>query len=250
MTADPMIRAFHAEGRPRVWSLIVTIMGDMALPRGGRMPVSVMADILRPLGISESALRTALSRLTQDGWMMSARDGRKSLYRLTPKALAETNAASKLIYAPPLDQRLWRLGLGPVPKGAVQLKEGWVFHGVPKGRALTFADGPLQGCGHGLLRPDHERALQDMACDLAACEQSKDALTERLLLIHRWRRLCLRHAEVPAAFDPGSSEGLRADVARAYHALWSQSEEMLTRLGAPPTADDAPTTCRFRPDTH
>jgi len=250
MTADPMIRAFHAEGRPRVWSLIVTIMGDLALPRGGRMPVAAMADILRPLGISESALRTALSRLTQDGWVMSARDGRVSLYRLTPKALKETEAASQTIYAPPLDQSLWTLGLGPAPEGAAHLTSGWVFHGTPKGDGLTFAHSPLHGSGAGLLEHDHQTALTQMADEIAACHSATDPLTARLLLIHRWRRLCLKYPEVPAQFDPGSPYGLRADVGAAYHRLWQGSEERLNEIGAPSNTDAAPKTCRFRPDTH
>ena len=246
MSTEALLAAFRSDGRPRVWSLIVTIMGDMIVPRGGRVPVAVLSDILNPLGISESALRTALSRLTQDGWVISAREGRSSFYRLTPHALAETSAASLRIYAPPLDQSLWVLGVGSAPPDALSLNEGWVHHGPPSTRCGLHAKGLLNASSDPMIPAEHAETLASMARDINAAEQASDSLTARLLLIHRWRRICLKFPETPAMMDPGSADGLRADMARAYADLWNASEAALTTLGAPSPTDTAPTG-RFRP---
>ena len=241
MTPDPLIQAFQAEGRPRVWSLIVTILGDMALPRGGRFATSVFAGILDPLGISESALRTALSRLAQDGWVLASKEGRISHFRLTPQALRATQKASEVIYAPPTDSR-WTLGIGPAPDGAIPLTEGWIAKdgaALPPGAMAVTGDLQSSGDVHPLVPETLQRMLAAMTHDLQAVDPAQ-ALTHRLLLMHRWRRLCLKVPDVPPVIDPMPGTSLRAAMAQAYVQLWDTSEDALTHIGAPPLSEDAP----------
>ena len=63
---EPLINAFHAGGRPRVWSLVVTIFGDAVLHRGGCIATLRLQELLERVGIEAGALRTALSRLARD----------------------------------------------------------------------------------------------------------------------------------------------------------------------------------------
>jgi phenylacetic acid degradation operon negative regulatory protein len=85
---------------PRTWSLIVTIFGDVAAPRGGSLWLGTIQDILVPLGVDEGGVRTALSRLVADGWVERTRIGRNSYFSLTPAAAGESRAAAARIYGP------------------------------------------------------------------------------------------------------------------------------------------------------
>ena len=74
---EPLITSLHAEGRLRVWSLVVTVFGDAVQHRGGRIATLRLQHLLERVGVEAGALRTALSRLTSDGWVVRDREGRK-----------------------------------------------------------------------------------------------------------------------------------------------------------------------------
>src|SRR5690606_23214363 len=65
-SADAALQALvgrlHATGRLRVWSLVITIFGDMIVPRGGRVALSVLQEITGRLGVEAGPVRTAMSR--------------------------------------------------------------------------------------------------------------------------------------------------------------------------------------------
>lgn len=81
-----------------VWSLVVTIFGDAIVPRGGVLRLGALQQITDHIGISNNALRTAMSRLASDGWLQRQRIGRASFYTPSPMAARENRAASKIIY--------------------------------------------------------------------------------------------------------------------------------------------------------
>lgn len=239
------VAALHAEGRPRVWSLVVTVFGDAADPRGGRMTAARLQTLFVELGIGNGALRTALSRLAADGWLLRDRDGRGSTYRLSPRGLAETRPAARRIYAAPTpDPAEWTLGLGPAPDGAVPLgAEGWIAPGrVAAGQvAVTGALTRLDAAGRVRACPEAvARALARVraeALDLAAAAPALSpaaAMAARTLLIHRWRRAVLRGQDRPGALlPPGLADPApRAAVAAAYAALLPASEAWLDDTGA------------------
>ena len=89
----------------RAWSLIVTVFGDVAAPRGGSLWLGTLNDIMGAFGIGEGVVRTAMSRLAADGWVTRDRIGRNSYYRATAKAKALSEAASVRIYR--LPRRGW-----------------------------------------------------------------------------------------------------------------------------------------------
>ncbi|MGE3064588.1 MAG: phenylacetic acid degradation operon negative regulatory protein PaaX [Hyphomicrobiaceae bacterium] len=98
---DDVLRAIlERSAPPRAWSLVVTIFGDAIGPRGGSLWLGTLNEIADAFGIGEGVVRTAMSRLAADGWVERQRVGRNSYYRLTPQAMEETDAASRVIYAP------------------------------------------------------------------------------------------------------------------------------------------------------
>jgi len=81
-----------------VWSLVVTIFGDAIVPRGGVLRLGALQQITDHIGISNNALRTAMSRLASDGWLERQRLGRASFYNPSAMAASENKEASDIIY--------------------------------------------------------------------------------------------------------------------------------------------------------
>lgn len=249
----PLIDALHAEGRLRVWSLVVTVMGDAVQPRGGRIAAARLQDLLGRIGVEPGALRTALSRLVADGWLIRERNGRTSHYRLSGQGQAEYGPAAEAIYAAPgAEPECWTIALGE-DVGGIALGGGlWLVAGnVPAEAALAVSGALKVGAGmrETLCPPDRLAALERLAADLdeldAARLGAQDAMAARIMLIHRWRRIVLRHEDLPDAVLPERLSGLRSRVGTTYHALLSASERWLETGDAPLPAADTGLAHRF-----
>ncbi|MBU3725839.1 MAG: phenylacetic acid degradation operon negative regulatory protein PaaX [Burkholderiaceae bacterium] len=92
-------------------SLIITVFGDVVMPRGGSIWLGSLIQLLAPLDINERLIRTTVSRLADDQWLDSQAHGRRANYALTPAGLRRFEEASRHIYAAhaPLWDRRWRL---------------------------------------------------------------------------------------------------------------------------------------------
>lgn len=89
-----LIDTHHARKPPRTWSLLVTVFGVVALPRGEALRLSDLQDWMGALAIEPGLVRTALSRLVSNGTLTRERDGKAALYRLAPAAEADFRRAS------------------------------------------------------------------------------------------------------------------------------------------------------------
>lgn len=69
--------------------LLLTLFGEHLSHRSDPVWVGSLVRLLAPLGVSDGAVRTALSRMTSEGWMVSSREGRHAFYRLTPSGREE-----------------------------------------------------------------------------------------------------------------------------------------------------------------
>lgn len=227
------IKALTGDETPRVWSLVVTLFGDLAQAPGAEISGPALTQIFDPIGIKPQALRVALHRLRKDGWIESRKAGRSSLYRLTPFGLEQSAAATPRIYAREVTApALWHVLLAPpmpqpelaetaealTARGYEALARG-VFLGrgpVPSDRSGFFAlAGPTPVLPDWLkarFGPDElaaaYRALQDRLARLEALLPAGtrpgplETATLRMLIVHSWRRLLLRHADLPPAFFP------------------------------------------------
>jgi phenylacetic acid degradation operon negative regulatory protein len=234
----PLITALHREGRLRVWSLVITVFGDLVQHRGGEISTARLGQLLGRVGVEQGTLRTALSRLGRDGWVTRERDGRTSLYRLSGQGLERFAPATTRIYAAPRK--------GPVTRWTIVVRLG--ANGTPETTLLPADDacpdadcrvtGTLDRISEAyratLLGDPHRAALVSLERDLTALANAPtldplDAAAARMLLIHRWRRIVLRYPDLPADLMPKDTPlaDPRSAVAQVYARLAPGAEAWL-----------------------
>ena len=98
-TIAARLTALQAGGRLSAWSLIVSFLGDAIGPRGGVVSASTVQSVMGRLGIGHGAVRTAISRLSADGWIERTREGRNGFYRLSADVAGTVLSAERRIYA-------------------------------------------------------------------------------------------------------------------------------------------------------
>ena len=90
------------ERRPvRTQFLVFTLFGEYVRPRGGTIWTSDIINLLGLLGVGERATRTALSRMTQGGWLVATKQGRRSRYSLTERGWALLRQGESRIFEHP-----------------------------------------------------------------------------------------------------------------------------------------------------
>src|SRR5215218_2598387 len=82
----PTLSRRHAAGAGSARGLLFTVLGELVLPAGGSAWTSAFIEVLGRLGVEEKATRQALMRTAGDGWLESERSGRRTSWRLTPRA--------------------------------------------------------------------------------------------------------------------------------------------------------------------
>lgn len=190
-----------------------------------------LATITDPMGVKPEALRVALHRLRKDGWIDSKRQGRSSHYHLTEFGREQSATAAKRIYriGPP-DDSGWYLVVASSSSAASQreieeittARESVVLsanasllegHPVPSTSDLLWSRLDYNNIPNWVrtaaIGPD---TVRDYAALLKAfssvADVSADDLTPfeiatlRTLIVHSWRRVLLRHPDIPNALLP------------------------------------------------
>ncbi len=280
-TEIPVLSLALSAGPPgalRAWSLAVSFLGDCIEPRGGRVGMGAITELLAAYGIDNGVVRTSMSRLAGDGWVTREKLGRNSFYALTPLALAETQAAARRIYAPehPSDPCGWRVyvaadgsaeerrraradfarrGAGSLDKQVYILPDTAPAPASPSMIALSAAALPDEA-SRNLVRQafslgEIEREYAEFSAAYAplADQLGKvrridgfEALAVRVLLIHRFRRIVLRDPGIPSAYLPPRWPGLAArETARSlWRTLLAQSERWLDANARSPDGELPP----------
>src|SRR3989440_4414719 len=70
----------RAQHMIRPQSMMFTLFGDYIMHRGGEAWVGSLIRIAAQFGLSEQALRSALSRMSQKGWLKARRIGSRPYY--------------------------------------------------------------------------------------------------------------------------------------------------------------------------
>lgn len=202
---------------PRVWSLLVTVFGDLAPDENARISGALLSRITEAIGIKPQSNRVALHRLRKEGWIVSFRTGRQSEYALTDWGRSQTALATPRIYATDAPaQNAWLIVTPP----------SFPFEGAtghPVGSGLFLAPQPVDDGDvfNNLITPDttiphwmRERVCSEAALTLCADIKARFLALEasladphnftplqiavlRVLIVHAWRRVVLRSPVLP-----------------------------------------------------
>jgi phenylacetic acid degradation operon negative regulatory protein len=255
----------------RTGSIVITVFGDAIVPRGGSVWLGTLLEFFKALDIDSSVVRTAMSRLTADGWFERTKVGRNSFYRLVKRERLTFDIATKHIYGAPASdwtgrfellligngedrdasrEALKNAGFGsplpgvwvapsgvPVPEeaaGAIRLE---VSAEDDSGRRLLSASWPLDRTADAYLK--FMKTFEPLRNWIGRREvlSDADAFTARILLIHHYRRVVLRDPLLPPALLPRDWPGRAARklCGEIYRALLAPSEQWLDRHGTSET---------------
>src|SRR6516162_71464 len=209
----------------RTGSIAITMFGDAIVLRGGAVWLGTLLEYFQTLDIDASVVRTAMSRLTADGWFERNKVGRNSFYRLKTKGRLTFETATRHIYDPPPSdwtgrfellligngedrdasrEALKNAGFGsplpgvwvapsgvPVPEEAANAIRLEVSAEDDSGRRLLGASWPLERIADAYL--NFMKMFQPLraAISRGANLSGADAFTARILLIHSYRRVVL-----------------------------------------------------------
>ena len=99
LPTSPWVKSMWAASKPKTNSLIITLYGDSIAPHGGAIRLGDLIEVLERFGVNERLVRTCVFRLSEDGWLVSKRVGRRSVYSLTPNGMRRFQRAFKRVYS-------------------------------------------------------------------------------------------------------------------------------------------------------
>ena len=250
----PFHKRLHSAGRIRVWSIVISIFGELVQPRKQSISVQELLALTGHVDIEENALRTALSRLAKEGWVEREKKGRLAFYSLSETGKKTFLAASERIYnhsfeSPSSD---WNLAFfkepisnvkDPVPVGFTLSRQWQLINSEDVSKldnnevvlfpteAVDVPDWALDKLVPEALNRQYSELLSDLShlnANSGVIKQLSplSALVLRYLLIHAWRRLVLRHPLVPQGLLPATWPGAMCHQAlcELYPRLVAQSE--------------------------
>lgn len=224
------IQTLLVPGGHRVWSLMVSLFGDLAQKEGTAIDGPTLSAVMAEMQIRPEAVRVALHRLRNEGWIVSEKSGRTRRHALTPKSRARSAAASERIYTgPALKSDGWHLVLvrdaDTIPPekmracGFVQLLPR-VFVGavsaVPPKAALVLPGDDVPAWMRAQIAPamqtqDYQALLPILTSADKLLRDTRPSPLQRAvlrcLIVHNWRRIVLRHPPLPRNLLPDGWEG-------------------------------------------
>jgi phenylacetic acid degradation operon negative regulatory protein len=101
------------DGRAQPQRLLVTLLGDYWRGKNAPIASAALVALLGEFGIGHDGARSALSRLARRGMLARVRQGRRTAYELTGRALAYLDDGARVIFGfgpcgPPWDE-MWSL---------------------------------------------------------------------------------------------------------------------------------------------
>ena len=128
---DSFFDALEDEDVPQPWTtpgpvaqrpprLLLTLLGDYWWQRTESLPSAAIVGLLAEFGVSDSAARAALSRLTRNGLLVTSRSGRRTFVRLSRRAADVLDDGGRRIFsfgeAPAPWDGMWSLVAFSIPE--------------------------------------------------------------------------------------------------------------------------------------
>lgn len=140
-------------------SLLFDLWGDYIQHVAREVSSHTLATLMAPFGVSESAMRQALSRTVRQGWIQSRRVGGRSHYSLTANGQKRIQVASRRVYHPEVRgwDGFWRVLSYSVPEDLRERRDDlrrelvWTGFGA-LAPGLWISPNPLEEAALDLIR--------------------------------------------------------------------------------------------------
>jgi phenylacetic acid degradation operon negative regulatory protein len=253
-----LLDRFHARTPIRAGSLIVTLFGDAIVPRGGHLALASLLEIMRAFRVSETLVRTAMSRLVAESLFERKKIGRNTFYALSASGeQAFADAARKIYGVPPEEwdgqfdlvllegsaseraeaRARWQaqgygaltpdlvIGIaGHRPKNALHLSATATHPATA--RTLAGRAWPLEELAGRYRHFNEMFARTREVLERRGSPDPLACLIVRVLLIHEYRRIVLRDPLLPAPLLAKDWTGRRArDLCAAIYAAVADSAD-------------------------
>lgn len=210
---DPLLEELLAFGPVKVWSVLVTILGDLTLKPGTYVTGPILSGLTSRIGVKPEAQRVALHRLKKDGWIEVKKVGRVSHYALSAYGRQETNAVQDRVFSRDAEMpttctlMVFEDGASPAEQPGL----------IKVGNSVFVSETPLPAVANALqviadltglpgwmrkaiLPEEVTVGYSDLLSCLQRYEASRADLPDydksviHFLILHWWRRLVLSHS--------------------------------------------------------
>ncbi len=225
-TFEELVEIISGNQLPRVWSLLVTVFGDLAQAEGAAISGTLLRQITALIGVKPEATRVALHRLRKEGWIESERIGRNSSYFLTAAGRELSAKATPRIYATEPEHKnvclvlaetghsdeldfLVGAWISPTMVLTGQEIESPELFKVP----LKPSDAFPEWMAHKVCDTETAALSKEVLrqlTKLGECLQSRKGLSPleravlRILIVHSWRRVVLKVPALPDFVFPNA----------------------------------------------
>ena len=122
--------------RPR--AAMLTLYGDYVLHKGGEIGIGSLVKLLGNLGLSEQAIRSAVSRMCRSGLLKAKRTNRKTYYSLTSEGHSLLTEGAQRIFQRKKSRwdGYWNIVIYSIPermrqaRDRLRLELGWLGYGA------------------------------------------------------------------------------------------------------------------------
>jgi phenylacetic acid degradation operon negative regulatory protein len=166
----PAVSRRREIGSASARSLLMTMLGEFVLPRGGPVWTQVLVSALALFGVEDKSARQALARTAAEGWLASERVGRQVRWSLTSPGQRLLSEGARRIYSFGRDEvewdGRWLLLLVSVPESQRDLRHrvrsqlNWAGFGSPAPGVWVSP--------HASQQTEGQRILADAGVDSSA----------------------------------------------------------------------------------
>jgi phenylacetic acid degradation operon negative regulatory protein len=113
----------------RPTSFIFTLYGDFVHRRAGEvddaLALGSLVRLMGSFGISDAAVRQAVSRMSRQGWLLAERRGNRAYYRVTPRGQRRIEGLNPRIYGPIVEwDGRWRMLTYRIAESSRERRDG------------------------------------------------------------------------------------------------------------------------------
>ena len=257
---EGLVNGLHESERPRIGSVIISIYGDVVVPQHDKIELGVIQELSKYLRFESGAVHTALSRLCSDGWFVRTKNGRNVEYSITPENMKTVKEAAKRIYGPNFLPEPIKWNVVVFEKSNNVIPDN--VHAINRKTWIVPADFKINECENksvvlsvmGKVDEIPEWAVRNVVEPAITKEYEKlnelilpmkenieiiknldgvNSIITRVLVIHFWRRIVLRHKPLYQNLMPHNWAGIKCTKAikEVYHAVMENSQKWWKTYG-------------------